>query len=100
MSDKPIIVVTAQPNPDAPEETKAYLSQVLPLLQAAGGVIVRRARVTEAVVGEQTFGATLVMEFPSAQAIRDAFGSEDYAKIAPHRERGFRFMNIVIAEPQ
>lgn len=92
------MIVTAQPNPDHPEETKAYLSQALPMLMEAGGSLVKRVRAAKPVVGEQTFAAALVMEFPDAKAIEDLFASDAYAAIVPHREKGFAFMNIVICE--
>ena len=92
------MIVTAQPNPENPEDTQAYLAQAVPMLVKAGGEIVKRVRVSKAVVGKQTFAASLVMNFPDAAAIEGVFNSPEYAAIAPHREKGFAFMNIVIAE--
>lgn len=92
------MIVTAQPNPDHPDETKAYLGQALPMLMEAGGSVVKRVRTARPVVGEQTFAAALVMEFPDAKMIEDFFDSDAYAAIVPHREKGFVFMNIVICE--
>ena len=92
------MIVTAKPNPDHNEAAQAYLSQALPMLINAGGTILKRVRVSKAVVGNQTFAASLVMEFPSAEAIEAVFASGAYAAIAPYREEGFEFMNIVIAE--
>ena len=92
------MIVTAQPNPDHPEETKAYLGQALPMLIEAGGTLIKRVRAARPVVGEQTFAAALIMEFPDAKMIEEFFDSDAYAAIALHREKGFVFMNIVICE--
>lgn len=92
------LIVTAQPNPDHPQETKAYLGQALPMLTEAGGTLIKRVRVAKPVVGEQTFAAALVMEFADAETIEAVFASDAYAAIKGHREKGFVFMNIVICE--
>jgi len=92
------MIVTAQPNPDHPEEAQAYVGQALPMLIEAGGRLLKRVKVTKPVVGDQTFALSLIMEFPSAKTVEDLFASDAYAAIAPHREKGFAFMNIVICE--
>ena len=92
------MIVTAQPNPDHAEDAQAYVGQALPMLMAAGGKLLKRVKVAKPVVGDQTFALSLVMEFPDAKSIEDVFASDDYAAIAPHREKGFAFMNIVICE--
>lgn len=92
------LIVTAQPNPEHPEETKAYLGQALPMLMEAGGTLIKRVRVAKPVVGAQTFAAALVMEFTDKEAIEGVFSSDTYAALKAHREKGFVFMNIVICE--
>lgn len=92
------LIVTAQPNPEHPAETQADVGQALPLLRDAGGEVLKRVKVQRAVVGDQTFALSLVMEFPDAAAIEEVFASDAYADIAPHRDKGFVFMNIVICE--
>jgi len=92
------MIVTAQPNPDQASEAQAYVGQALPMLLGAGGKLLKRVRARNAVVGEQTFTLSLVMEFPNAETIEAVFSSDAYAEIAPHRDKGFAFMNIVICE--
>lgn len=53
---------------------------------------------TDAVVGEADFAACLVMDSPSADHIRGLCAGEACAELVPHRDRGFRFMNIMISE--
>ncbi|MEL7098733.1 MAG: DUF1330 domain-containing protein [Pseudomonadota bacterium] len=92
------MIVTAQPNPDFADEAQAYVGQALTMLLEAGGTLLKRVRVQKPVVGEQTFALSLVMDFPDAETIEGVFSSEDYARIAPHRDKGFAFMNILICE--
>lgn len=92
------MIVTAQPNPEFAEEAQTYVSKALPMLIEAGGKLLKRVKVQKPVVGQQTFALSLVMEFPNAEIIEGVFSSEAYAQIAPHRDKGFAFMNIVVCE--
>lgn len=92
------MIVTAQPNPDHAEEAQAYVGKALPMLLEAGGTLLKRVKVQKPVVGEQTFALSLVMEFPTTEIIDGVFSSDAYAQIAPHRDKGFAFMNIVVCE--
>ena len=94
------LIITASPNPEKGEAAQQYIGQALPMLIAAGGENLRRARVIKPVIGEAKFSATLIMDFPSADAIERMFSSDEYAAISPLREEGFFEMNILIGEPQ
>ena len=69
MSEPAIMIAMATPNPENPDDTQTYLKGAFPILEAAGGKIVRRVRAEKVIVGEQRFAAALIMEFPSAEAI-------------------------------
>ena len=98
MSENVSLVVTATPNPDETQATQDYLQQALPMLLSAGGEILFRGKVTETLVGPSDYAAAMVMQFPSADAARSVFASDEYAAIVPLRERGFKAMSITIAE--
>lgn len=97
MDETATLVVTAVPNPDEMAAVQEYLGGVMPLLTSAGGTLVKRLK-TDAVLHGTPAGMTLVMDFPSADAIRDLFDSEDYAALVPVRERGFAAMNILLTQ--
>jgi len=97
MSDeKTTLVVTAVPNPNEIASVQEYLKGVMPLLQGAGGRLVKRLKVGKTVKGNSS-GMVLVMDFDSATAISGMFESQEYAALVPARERGFSEMNILLS---
>ena len=95
MSEKATLVVTATPNPEEIESVQSYLQGVLPLLSGAGGQLVKRLKVENLIYGKPN-GMVLVMDFDSVEAITGLFESEDYAKLLPVRDKGFKEMNIML----
>jgi uncharacterized protein (DUF1330 family) len=79
------------------ESVQAYLKGVLPLLQGAGGKIVKRLKVEKPIHGKPS-GMVLVMDFDSADTISAMFESADYASLIPVRDRGFAEINIQLAQ--
>lgn len=96
MTDPATLVVTATPNPEHMDSVQAYLAGVMPLLLGAGGQPVKRLKVSDVMNGNPS-GMVLVMDFPSADAIRETLTSTEYQIIIPERDRGFSEMNILIA---
>ena len=97
MNDTSTLVVTAVPNPAEMASVQEYLQGVLPLLTGAGGKVVKRLKVDDAIRGEPS-GMVLVMDFDSSEAITAMFASDDYADLIPARDRGFSEMNILIGQ--
>ena len=95
MSEKTTLVVTAVPNPNEMASVQEYLQGVLPLLQDAGGRLVRRLKIDKVIHGNPS-GMALVMDFDSADAITEMFESDDYAALVPVRDKGFSEMNILL----
>ena len=95
MSEKATLVVTATPNPNEMESVQSYLTGVLPLLTGAGGQLVKRLKVENLIHGNPN-GMVLVMDFDSDEAITGLFESEDYAKLLPVRDKGFKEINIML----
>ena len=95
MSDKATLVVTAVPNPSEMESVQEYLKAVMPLLQGAGGKLVKRLKVEKPIHGKPS-GMVLVMDFDSADAITAMFESDDYSALVPGRDRGFAEMSILL----
>lgn len=97
MSHAATLVVTALPNPAEMASVQAYLKGVMPLLMGAGGKLVRRLKTT-AVIHGRPAGMTLVMDFPSAEAIEALFASDAYQALVPVRDTGFSEMSILVAQ--
>ncbi|MFT7680287.1 MAG: hypothetical protein ACI8QC_004293 [Planctomycetota bacterium] len=90
------LVVTALPNPTEMGAVRGYLEGVMPLFMGAGGQLVKRLKVEEVVHGDRS-GMVLVMDFDSAETLRELFSSEAYAALIPGRDKGFAQFNALIA---
>ena len=90
------LVVTGTPNPSEMGAVQAYLQGVMPLLMGAGGTLVKRLKVAQAVSGRPS-GMVLVMDFPNEETATDLFASEAYQALVETRDKGFSEMNILIA---
>jgi len=95
MSEKSTLVVTATPNPNEMESVQSYLQGVMPLLTGAGGQLVKRLKVENQIHGNSN-GMVLVMDFDSDDAVTGLFESDEYAKLVPVRDKGFKEMNIMV----
>lgn len=97
MSANATLVVTAIPNPEEMESVQAYLQGVLPILMGAGGQLVKRLKVGQVINGNPS-GMVLVMDFDSAETINNLFQSDDYKALITTRDKGFKEMNIWVAQ--
>ena len=98
MNNNATLLVTAVPNPDEMDAVQEYLHGVMPLLQGAGGELVKRLKIDDVIHGNPT-GMALVMDFASPDDIATLFDSADYAALIPARDRGFTEMNILVTKP-
>ena len=98
MSDQITLVVTASPNPNEMEAVQDYVTKAGPLLAGAGGIPVKRLKITDVFFGDKSFAILLVMDFPSKQAVVDMFNSDAYQALVPSRDKGFFQVNIFFAE--
>lgn len=94
MPEPTTLVVTASPNPNAPEAMQGYLQGVLPLLMGSGGKIVKRLKVTDDLGSTPGPGMVLVMDFDSKDAAQALFASAEYRALLPMRDAGFTSMTI------
>ncbi len=99
MSDEPaFLVAIATPNPDGQEEMQSYVTAAGELAAANGVKPIGRFMFAEALAGDDFPDMVVVMEFPSAQALRDAFAADEYKKLIPARDKGFKEIRIFRAE--
>ena len=75
-----------------------YGTKAPPLLQAAGAVPKVKAKLAEHLVGSADIGTLFVAEFPSADAARAAFETEEYKSLIPIRDKAFKQLNFMIME--
>ncbi len=99
MSETPTyLIVTSTPNPKKMEQLQSYISQIMPLMMSGGGKPVGRYRVSEQVWGSDGAKAVAIMEFPSAQAIRDVVSSDGFTALNDLRAEAFLRLDLMISE--
>lgn len=100
MSDQPAIMVAiGTPNPDGQAELNSYATGAGELAAANGAKPIGRFKSAESLAGDEFTGLVAVMEFPSAEALQRAFASDEYKKLIPARDKGFKELRIFRAEP-
>jgi uncharacterized protein (DUF1330 family) len=100
MPDAPtFLIITAIPNPDKMESVQAYLSQVMPVLMAAGGKPVGRYRVTRQIVGEGGPKMMALLEYPNEQSITDLVDAEAFIALADLRNEAFSQLDLMVSSP-
>ena len=75
---------------------QTYAAQATPLLEAAGGSLVVRQRVTDGVDGEGVSGIVLAMRFGDAASIHQVFASDAYNALIPTRDQAFDRLDLWI----
>lgn len=93
-----IFISLGTPDPDQSEAFDAYVAATPKLLLAAGGVPVKRMKVSETLLGEGGPATIFLMEFPSAEAVKDVLASEEYRALIPNRDKAFKELTFLLAE--
>lgn len=83
---------------DQPVALAAYFKVTQPLLEAAGGKIVKRFRLTDAIVGQRPSETLVIVEYPTREAVAQVFDSPEYCAIIPVRDIAFPTYRISIVE--
>ena len=95
---KVTFIALGTPDPDQSDALKTYVEAAPKLLLAAGGVPVKRMKITETLLGEGGPATVFLMEFPSADAIKGVLASKEYQALIPHRDKGFKQVTFLLAE--
>lgn len=100
MTDSPtFLIITAIPNPEKMEAVQAYLSQIMPVLVAAGGKPVGRYRVTNQLVGEGGPKMMALLEYSDEKSITDMIDSEAFTALADLRGDAFLQLDLMVSSP-
>ena len=70
------------------------------LLTKHGGRFVYRGRAAELLVGEESWDAVALVEYPSRLAFAELIGSHEYAAIAPLRKGGLERTVLYATDPR
>ena len=83
---------------DRPLDLAAYLAATAPLLERAGARIVQRFKVSEVVAGKRPAQTVVIVEYPDRAAVDMVFGSLEYQRIIPYRDRAFCDYHVSVVE--
>jgi len=92
------LIVVSTPKDDAGDAIRRYVEQVMPMLLAAGGHVVKRLAIEDVVAGRPEPKYVMVMDFEDASSIRRVFHSDEYHAIVPVRDEGLDAIDIYITE--
>ncbi len=98
MNTPAVFVALGVPAPAEAEAYQSYAGQAGPLLKQAGGRPRARMKVLEHLVGEPAPMTVMMMEFDSAETIRDVLAGPAYQALVPLRDRAFTRFSFFIAE--
>jgi uncharacterized protein (DUF1330 family) len=86
-----LLITVGKVAADGQDVLERYAAGTIPLIEAAGGTVIRRLRPTETVVGENGGRPDLVamIRFDSPEAVRALLQSAAYRRQVAHRNRAF-----------
>lgn len=94
MAVQVIALVTV--NDDEPLALAQYIAATTPLMEQAGGRVLRRFSVNEVVVGHKPAKLVIIIEYPSREAVDMVFNSQVYSDIVPTRDLAFLEYHVSI----
>lgn len=91
-----VVYMLAEIEVKDPETYAQYVAQARPLVERHGGRYLARTSRVLPVAGDWRPERILLLEFDSLEKLQACFGSEEYRRIAPLRERSTVSRSIVI----
>ncbi len=98
-TEKALLITLAAPNPAEMKAMGKYSQASGALAQQYDAKIIARFGVKEQIFGDIPAAIIGVAEFPSTEAIKELFGSLDYQKLIPLRDKALNAMNLYISPP-
>lgn len=92
------MIVNGWINPEGKEALSEYVQASTPLFAEAGGHLISRYQIAKTVLGNESPNLVVLMSFDNAQSIQGVFDLEAYKELIPLREKGFRKLEVCIAE--
>ena len=100
MTNSPVfLIITATPNAEKMPAVQAYLSQIMPVMMAAGGKPVGRYRVTNQLIGEGGPKMMALLEYPDETSVADMINGDAFAALADLRKEAFAKLDLMVSLP-
>jgi uncharacterized peroxidase-related enzyme len=92
------LIINAIPNPENMEGFELYLSKIMPIFTAKGGVKIERHKNVEQVLGNSGIKLSGIFEFPDAQTIKDMIAGEEFNSLGALRAESFIQLDLFISK--
>lgn len=96
IENKTILIINAIANKDNMADVKTYLESIMPVFGKNGGKPVARYKTIENLAGDESPEMIAIVEFPSADIIKQMIYGEDFIALSDIRAKAFTKMNIMI----
>ena len=96
--EKAFLVINAFPEPENMAGFQMYLSKIMPILEDAGRNSLGRYRTVEQVMGEGGPRISAVVEFPSAEVIKNMIEGEEFNSLSQLRAEAFKKLDLMICQ--
>ncbi len=100
MITKIFIIIIGFVNPQEQASFQEYATEMRTLYEKHDAEIVDRYPIAMSALGGEKPDFVMVVEFPNQQKLQALFSSEEYQKIIPLREKGFKDLNVYISPKQ
>jgi uncharacterized protein (DUF1330 family) len=99
MSEKVLVVISGNVNPDGKEALGAYAQKANPMTVKAGGVV-QFYEILGHIAGNTNPQMFAIVEFPNGAAVHSLYDSEEYKALIPDRDKGLTNLNIYVMKPK
>lgn len=93
---KTLLVINAIVNKENMAEVQSYLGKIMPVFGKNGGKPVARYKTVEQLAGEGSPEMIAIIEFPSADVIKQLLKGDDFTALAESRAKAFTKLNMMI----
>lgn len=97
MNLKIILIIIAFANPNEKESFDHYVTNIREQYEMVGAKPVKYP-INHVVMGKEKPDFIMIVEFPNQEALQKLFGSEDYKKLVPYREKAFTNLKVFLSK--
>jgi uncharacterized protein (DUF1330 family) len=94
--NKTFLVINAIINKENMADVQTYIESIMPVMGKNGGQPTGSYKTMEQLAGEASPEMISIIEFPSADAIREMVAGEEFVALAELRARAFSKLNLMI----
>lgn len=90
------LIINAIVNKENIEELQSYLGKIMPVFAKHGGKPLAKYKTIDQLIGESSPEMIAIIEFPSADVIKQLIKEDDFTALANSRAKAFTKLNLMI----